>query len=438
MKHFPYRICSIMCQVRGFCGFILFLVTTALASHQDALMDKNLNQELTTHIHSAITTTTIKEASETSSKLTNSTGSYLDSKDLISASGNSKQGFDLPNVTILRDEAMTSSAYPPVDEANGVESFGVTQYMCFIVKQRNLINATYETIACSVPKNSKMSELGYITYCKISVKRYKVIAMSPGHCNAISPDVMKQFGHTERGHMLAVTNGTVSSVRIICLSPKKFIGSLADTYVCVLVDSSIKLQDTVRLFDYLMKKCNYPATVIKRANIRIVDTVHQCSKLQPSAERFDTYTDKLASDAKSTIIITMTFGSFGIIFNLAGIVILLKGGIEQTQRCRTPLYFVIMLVMDTLDLLGSHVVMLVWMETLPPLPSGACHLTIAINLAGTMVTTFCLLAITVERYLAVCHPLKVSIVLSRSVQNKVRVIHAYYVKIYINILFFSL
>ena len=414
-----------MCRVLGFCGFSLCLVTP---SHQDALIDKHLNQELTTHIHPAISTPAITEASETSLKFSILTASNSDSKDLIGTSKNSTQGFDSTNVTKHRDEAISSNAFPPVDEANGVKSFGVTQYMFFIVKKKNPMNAKYEANACPVPRNSKISELGYITYCKISIIKYKVIAMSPGYCNAISSDVMKQFGYRERGHMLRMINGTVSSLRVICVSPKKFIGNSANTYVCVLTDWSIKLQDTVQLSDYLIKHCNYPTAVVIGANIRIVDTVNQCSQLPPIGGMYDSSTDQWERNNTDASRISMAIGSFGTIFNLAGIIILFKGGIEQTKRCRTPLYFMIMLVMDTLDLLSNNVVMLVWTEILPPLPSGACHLTIAIKLAGTMVTTFCLLAITIERYFAVCHPLKVNIILSRSLQNKVGVIHSYHVK----------
>ena len=122
-----------------------------------------------------------------------------------------------------------------------------------------------------------------------------------------------------------------------------------------------------------------------------------------------------------TLKLSLAISSIGVVLNLAGLAVLVKGGVENTKGCRGPLYFIIMSVIDTLDLLCTNIKYLVWVNILPPLPVVVCQLTVATSLIGTMLSTFCLLAITIERYVAICHPMRVKTFLSREGQNKVRV-----------------
>ena len=421
-----YEVNANMFHVHVLFG-LAFLVASVFTSHHEATKNNFETETLGSKLHSASSpiapASTVEATSQ--NKLTISNDSHLGNKDSIDSFGSSTEDSVTSSITTHNIEKTISNYPRPFEidkEGNSIDVFGNEQQACLLVKERYQTNATLDRVPCAIPKNFRLIELGLASYCNVSLIKFKVIAFIIQRCDSLSTSVIEQLeDNYQKGLFVSVNNGSISPVRLVCLSPKKVIGNVANRYICPLNDESIQVSDRVRLFDYLKKVCNYPAHVVNKNHISIVGTVDECTHLDRITDMDFSEQHHTSGYDKETLKICIGFGSMGILLNLAGIVILAKGGIAHTKRSRTPSYFVTMLVMDTFDLLGLKITMLVWLGILQPLQGGLCHMTFAVRVAGTMVSTFSLLAITIERYFAVCHPMKVNILLPRSVQNKVRI-----------------
>ena len=409
-----------MCHQHILSGLIIWLLIPALASHNADFKGKHLNMILTTRSGpSSSMPVTFEEPYTTSLGFAAMTDVDINKKDMLSIAHNDTASVSSSYITTHTPKGM--SYLTTVDDMNGIESVDNKHYICVIVKKRYQKNATLDSISCSVPKDSKMSEVGLMSYCRISLMTWEAIAFIGGHCTKLKPNVLEQFENRERGQMVAMSNGTMSSVKIVCLSPKKIIGNLANNYMCPVVEGSIELSDHSKLSDYLMNVCKVPRAVINKANIKIVEAVRECVDLRNSHDTLGNSKNEWTDNNMITLKLSLAISSIGVVLNLAGLAVLVKGGVENTRGCRGPLYFIIMSVIDTLDLLCTNIKYLVWVNILPPLPAVVCQLTVATSLIGTMLSTFCLLAITIERYVAICHPMRVKTFLSRERKNKVRV-----------------
>ena len=297
-------------------------------------------------------------------------------------------------------------------------------YICFLVRNSTQPEAPLEKLECATRINSGMTHKQYIAFCGISTEKWRLAMLSPMKCSAISTSMLKELDELIRKgtHLIAWENGVKVAVAFICVHVPKNFGEWRKSYICLVKTSLVQEGDRSWLLNYLVTVCKYPAWELEGATITVVNAAEKCVTKDTSAQQVT------ENKWQSNILLfacVLVVCLIGTVLNSIAIAILAKGGMDKTDKSKPSFSFITLLSMDILHLLATAVKALVMLDIVGLLPAGICHVTYFGNLYGFIASTNVLLAITVERYVAVCHPLWTSRLLSYNKQKWVIPIKIY-------------
>ena len=296
------------------------------------------------------------------------------------------------------------------------------EYVCFIVKGRNQENTTVKSIECAVPKAFKASQAAILSFCQKPLKKWNAIAIIAGSCNWLNTEVIKKINKmAESGRLFAIENNTVVAIKYICLTAKRTIGSMHLVNICPIKEGLIPPSDHLRISEYLQKTCNIPVAVTKKSNVKFVDTLAQCSAFIQPQENSDDISF-VSHHQYIGFLIVVVMSIIGIFANSAAISVLANGGLEETKKSKSTTYFILMLSNGLLLLVSSLLMTLVALKIMSPFPFGWCHLVYIVRYCAFFGSTYCILLVTIERYIVICHPLKARLILTEFFQRTVRLI----------------
>ena len=296
------------------------------------------------------------------------------------------------------------------------------EYVCFIVKGRNQENTTVKSIECAVPKAFKASQAAILSFCQKPLKKWNAIAIIAGSCNWLNTEVIKKINKmAESGRLFAIENNTVVAIKYICLTAKRTIGSMHLVNICPIKEGLIPPSDHLRISEYLQKTCNIPVAVTKKSNVKFVDTLAQCSDFIQPQENSDDISF-VSHHQYIGFLIVVVMSIIGIFANSAAISVLANGGLEETKKSKSTTYFILMLSNGLLLLVSSLLMTLVALKIMSPFPFGWCHLVYIVRYCAFFGSTYCILLVTIERYIVICHPLKARLILTEFFQRTVRLI----------------
>ena len=293
--------------------------------------------------------------------------------------------------------------------------------ICFLAINNSQAQPKIEKLACAIPPSSAMTEMGFLKKCQIS-SPWKVIAMTPTACSRVTKTmvdaVAKHHGKDEK--WVAIKNETKLALSGICVAARKVFGKGRQTYMCPVETGMIDLSDRAQLEEVLIKVCSIPAEALPTAKITIVDTVDECVDVDNAYGSASGPSSRLKSSYRTLFILTLVISLAGVILNLTAIFVLVKGGMEKTAKSNPSWYFISMLSADIVHVVSSGVKAAVQLGIIGLLPAGLCQLIAILPKLGFIASTNVILAITIERYIVVCHPLKVKQLLTKSNQKKVK------------------
>ena len=317
----------------------------------------------------------------------------------------------------------------PVDKLEAEKWFeNNKQDVCVIVKGLNQ-NATVKSIECVVPKAFQTSLAALLSFCQISLKKWKVIGFLGGSCSGLDTEMIKRISRlVQSGRLFTIEKNAVFAMKLICLTGKKAVGNMYFVNVCPMKEGLIPPSDRLRISKYLQKTCNIPEAVITTSNVKFVDKMSQCSNFIKPQGNSEYYLH--TNYAWNIGLVVLIISIIGIFANSAAISVLANGGLEQTKKSKSTMYLLIMLSNGLFTLVFSLLLTLVMLKFMSPLPFGWCHLIYATRNFAFFGSSYSILLVTIERYIVICHPLKAQSILTQSFQRTVRIIiYLFYVNL---------
>ena len=293
------------------------------------------------------------------------------------------------------------------------------EYVCFVVKGHNQENTTIKGIECAVPKAFQTSRSALLSFCKIPLKEWIVLGILTGSCNVLKTKVLEKINRLiKNGQLFTIENSTVVAFKVVCLTRKKNVGTVHFVNMCLIKEGLIPPSDHLRISQYLEKACNIPEAVITKSNVKFVDTLSQCSEFVHPRENSDDFTHAKYRQYIGFLTV-LILSIIGILANSVAIGVLANGGLETTKRSKSTTYFILLLFNGLLLLVSSLLMTLVVLKFMNPLPFGWCHLTYILRYFAFFGSTYCILLVTIERYIVICHPLRAKLILTESFQRMV-------------------
>ena len=281
------------------------------------------------------------------------------------------------------------------------------EYLCMILRQRGVANAETIHKECSFPKGFSISPTGILKSCKISLKEWTVIAGYNDRCGMLN-FTSEMEEHVRKNGLMISERGKIIESKIICIEQKKS-GSLASVTMCIVRSDELEGLSKEEMVRLAREKCGISPSD-STGSVRIVESAEGCNYQMPEGYQELNYRFYMTVTA---------FGGLGLLGNVFAICVFVKGGLKRTHRSNPSIYFTIMLIQDCISLIFKMATGMVFMQWIPALGPLLCALSKFLPMVAANGSMLNIVAVTIERYIALCHPLKARTLLTKRYQDKV-------------------
>ena len=278
--------------------------------------------------------------------------------------------------------------------------------ICLLARRKDGKDSKLVEIPCKIPSKINVKPSTLIRLCGISTSVWDVTMAYDSKCQNLTVTKEDEDRLIERG-LGGIKNGKIIDVKVICITNK--VVSLSSFDSCALEAKLLKDVSEAELFKLASDHCGLQPKR-EQASIRVADSRSECGI--PLINDIDQW---------NGVYLWLLFAicCIGIVGNSFTIFLFYKGGLERSGKSNPAVYFTTMLALDIINLFTKVIRCLVLLKAMRPLNPIVCRLSIGIQLMVSVGSMLSIIALTVERYIAVCHPLKAKFLLTKSRQNKV-------------------
>ena len=280
--------------------------------------------------------------------------------------------------------------------------------ICLLARRKDGNDSKLVEIPCTIPSQATSKPSALIRFCGISTSVWDVAMAYNSKCQNLNVTKEDEDRLLERG-LSGINNGKIVDIKMVCIVYKRA-SSLGSFDICPLEDKLVKDASESELFKLASHYCGLH-TRREHASISIVVSKYDCRiPLEKEIVEWNGV----------YLWLLFSIACIGIVGNSFSIYLFYKGGLERSGQSNPAVYFTTMLTFDIINLVTKVIRCLVLLNVLRPLNSVVCRFSIGIQPMVSVGSMLSIIALTVERYIAVCHPLKAKFLLTKSRQNKVR------------------
>ena len=280
--------------------------------------------------------------------------------------------------------------------------------ICLLARRKDGNDSKLVEIPCTIPSQATSKPSALIRLCGISTSVWDVTMAYNSKCQNLNVTKEDEDRLLERG-LSGINNGKIVDIKMICIVYKRA-SSFGSFDICPLEDKLVKDASNSDLFKLASHHCGlHPRR--EHASISIVVSKYDCRiPLEKEIVEWNGV----------YLWLLFSIACIGIAGNSFSIYLFYKGGLERSGQSNPAVYFTTMLTFDIINLVTKVIRCLVLLNVMRPLNPVVCRLSIGIQPMVSVGSMLSIIALTVERYIAVCHPLKAKFLLTKSRQNKVR------------------